>query len=144
MSEIVIIRRSFTTTRRRGNEPDRNGSCEDYRGYLQADAYVAYDSFFTDPARGMVEVGCMAHARRHVYQAREYGPGADGCGVWPTLRSSMQWRSMPGECGIRGEQLRLLREQASRPVLEQLHAYLLRIGTSCFPRAKPVRQWPIC
>ena len=25
-----------------------------YRGYLQADAYVAYDSFFTNPERGLV------------------------------------------------------------------------------------------
>ena len=30
-----------------------------YTGYtLQADAYVVYDSFFTDPAREVVEVGC--------------------------------------------------------------------------------------
>lgn len=29
-----------------------------YRGHLQADAYVAYDAFFTNPERGMVEVGC--------------------------------------------------------------------------------------
>src|SRR5277367_46109 len=40
-----------------------------YRGYLQADAYVAYDSFFTNPARGMVEVACWAHTRRHFHQA---------------------------------------------------------------------------
>ena len=45
-----------------------------YRGYLQADAYVAYDSFFTKPERGMVEVGCWAHARRHIYQALDNDP----------------------------------------------------------------------
>jgi transposase len=33
-----------------------------YRGYLQADAYVVYDSFFINPDRGLVEVGCWAHA----------------------------------------------------------------------------------
>jgi transposase len=32
-----------------------------YRGYLQADAYVAYDSFFTDPVRGLAEVACWAY-----------------------------------------------------------------------------------
>ena len=47
-----------------------NGFC----GYLQADAYAAYDSFFIDPARGLVEVGCWAHARRHAYNARENEP----------------------------------------------------------------------
>jgi hypothetical protein len=39
-----------------------------YRGYLQADAYVAYDSFFTTPERGLVEVACWAHTR-HFYNA---------------------------------------------------------------------------
>ena len=37
--------------------------------HLQADAYVAYDSFFTDPERGLVEVACWAHTRRHFHQA---------------------------------------------------------------------------
>ncbi len=44
---------------------------KDYRGHLQADAYVAYDAFFTKPERGMVEVGCWAHARRHFHNALE-------------------------------------------------------------------------
>ncbi len=48
----------YTPTRERaGPEEFLKG----FRGYLQADAYVVYDSFFTDPARGMVEVGCWAH-----------------------------------------------------------------------------------
>jgi hypothetical protein len=28
---------------------------------LQADAYGGYDAFFKDPARGLIEVGCLAH-----------------------------------------------------------------------------------
>ena len=32
---------------------------------------MVYDSFFTDPSRGLTEVGCWAHGRRHVYQALE-------------------------------------------------------------------------
>jgi hypothetical protein len=51
---------------------------ETYRGYSQADAYVAYDSFFTDRDRGLVEVGCMAHVRRHIHQARETDPATIG------------------------------------------------------------------
>lgn len=48
----------YTPTRERaGPEQFLQG----YRGYLQADAYVAYDSFFTDPERGLVEVVCWAH-----------------------------------------------------------------------------------
>ena len=29
-----------------------------FKGHLQADAYVVYDSFFTDPERRLVEAGC--------------------------------------------------------------------------------------
>jgi transposase len=48
----------YTPTRERAG-PEK--FLKNYRGYLQADAYVAYDSFFTDPARGLVEVACWAH-----------------------------------------------------------------------------------
>ena len=44
-------------------------AAELYRGYLQADAYVAYDSFFTNAERGLVEVACWAHTRRHFHRA---------------------------------------------------------------------------
>src|SRR3984957_19221983 len=56
----------YTPTRERAG-PER--FLKGYRGFLQADAYVAYDSFFTNPARGMVEVACWAHTRRHFHQA---------------------------------------------------------------------------
>jgi transposase len=56
----------YTPTRERAG-PER--FLKTYRGYLQADAYVAYDAFFTKPERGLVEVACWAHTRRHVYQA---------------------------------------------------------------------------
>lgn len=44
----------------------------DFRsGYLQADAYSVYDQIY---ARAIVEVGCMAHARRKFYEARKAAP----------------------------------------------------------------------
>jgi transposase len=49
----------YTATRERAGP---EAFLQSYRGYLQADAYVAYDSFFLKPERGMVEVGCWAHA----------------------------------------------------------------------------------
>src|ERR1019366_657820 len=39
------------------------------------------------------------------------------------------------ERGIRGEERRILREQGARPVLEELHAYLLRIGSELLPKS---------
>ena len=43
----------------------------DYRGHLQADAYSGYDRLH---ARGVVEVGCWAHARRKFFDARTNDP----------------------------------------------------------------------
>jgi transposase len=65
----------YTPTRARAG-PER--FLKGYRGYLQADAYVAYDSFFTNPARGMVEVACWAHTRRHFHQALDTDPARMG------------------------------------------------------------------
>ena len=48
----------YTPTRERAG-PEK--FLQGYRGYLQADAYSAYDHFFVNPERGMVEVGCWAH-----------------------------------------------------------------------------------
>ena len=39
-----------------------------YRGYLQADAYSAYDGIYSDGK--IVEVGCWAHARRNFFEAQ--------------------------------------------------------------------------
>lgn len=122
----------YTPTRERAG-PER--FLRNYRGYLQADAYVAYDSFFTDPARGMVEVGCMAHARRHVYQARDTDPARMGA-VLAYIAQFYAVEKRARQCGVSGEQLRLLREQASRPVLEQLHDYLLRIREELLPKSE--------
>lgn len=41
----------------------------DYRGYVQADAYPAYDAFFGP--EGATEVGCWAHARRYFVNAEQ-------------------------------------------------------------------------
>ena len=38
--------------------------------------------------------------------------------------------------GVEGEELRLLREQASRPVLTQLHEYLLKIRDQVLPKSE--------
>jgi len=38
--------------------------------------------------------------------------------------------------GVEGEQLRLLREQASQPVLTELHEYLLKIRDQVLPKSE--------
>jgi transposase len=122
----------YTPTRERAG-PER--FLKDYRGYLQADAYVAYDSFFIDPARGLVEVGCWAHSRRHAYQARDTDPARMGAALaYIAQLYAVEKRARC--CGVGGEQLKLLREQASLPVLKQMHAYLLNIRSELLPKSE--------
>lgn len=106
-----------------------------YKGYLQVDAYPAYDKFFTDPERELVEVGCWAHARRHVFQARDTDPARMGA-VLAYIAQLYAVEKRARLSGIQGDKLRLLRETASRPITHQLHAYLLSINTLLLPKSE--------
>jgi len=92
-----VILYDYTATRERaGPEEFLKG----YRGYLQADAYGGYDAFFKDPARGLIEVGCWAHARRYFHKALEsdqprMGPALLGC---VNSNRSPSWKSCVTTC----------------------------------------------
>jgi hypothetical protein len=56
---------------------ERDGPAEflkSYEGYLQADAFSAYDGIYTGSPGQMMEVGCWAHARRNFFDVREQSP----------------------------------------------------------------------
>jgi transposase len=124
-----VILYDYTATRERaGPEEFLKG----YRGYLQADAYSGYDAFFKDPARGLIEVGCWAHARRYFHKALE----SDQARMGPALlliaqlyRVEKQARSLGS-----GERLRL-RQLQSQPILEKLRNYLLEIQGEVLPKS---------
>jgi transposase len=124
-----VILYDYTATRERaGPEEFLKG----YRGYLQADAYGGYDAFFKDPARGLIEVGCWAHARRYFHKALE----SDQARMGPALlliaqlyRVEKQARSLGS-----GERLRL-RQLQSQPILEKLRNYLFEIQVEVLPKS---------
>ena len=122
----------YTATRERAGP---EAFLQSYRGYLQADAYVAYDSFFLKPERGMVQVGCWAHARRHVYQALDHDPSRMRT-LLLMIAELYGAEKLARQRGLSGEDLRLLREQGARPVLEKLHAYLLQIHKELLPKSE--------
>jgi len=122
----------YTPTRERAGPEQFLGT---YKGYLQVDAYPAYDKFFLEPERGLVEVGCWAHARRHAYQARDTDPARMGA-VLAYIGQLYAVEKRARNCGITGEDLRLLREEVSRPITNQLHAYLLTIDVQLLPKSE--------
>jgi transposase len=121
----------YTPTRQRAG-PEK--FLKDFRGHLQADAYAVYDSFFKDPKRGMVEVGCWAHARRHFHSALENDTARMG-GVLAMIAGLYEVEKTGRRHGWRGEELRLLREREARPMLNQLHEYLLTIREQVLPKS---------
>lgn len=122
----------YTPTRERAGP---EAFLKNYRGHLQADAYAAYDAFFTNAERGMVEVGCWAHARRHFHQAQDADPSRMRTALL-LIAELYRVERLARDRGLRGEELRLLREQGAGPVLDRLHAYLLRIRNELLPKSE--------
>jgi transposase len=124
-----VILYDYTATRERaGPEEFLKG----YRGYLQADAYGGYDAFFKDPARGLIEVGCWAHARRYFHKALE----SDQARMGPVLLLIAQLYRVEKEARpLTAEDRLRLRQLQSQPILEKLHNYLSEIQTEVLPKS---------
>jgi transposase len=124
-----VIVYDYTATRERAG-PEK--FLQGYRGYLQADAYGGYDAFFKDPARGLTEVGCWAHARRYFHKALE----SDQARMGPALLLIAQlYRVEQRAQPLETEDRLRLRQLQSRPILEKLHHYLLEIQAEMLPKS---------
>ena len=83
----------------------------------------------------MVEVGCWAHARRHVHEAIDNDSSRMRTVLLLIAQLYRVERSGP-RTWLAGRGLRLMREQGARPVLEKLHAYLLEIRDQLLPKSE--------
>jgi transposase len=124
-----VILYDYTATRERaGPEAFLKG----YRGHLQADAYGGYDAFFKDPARGLLEVGCMMHARRYFFKALESDQGRMGPAL---LLIAELYRIEERARGWAAEDRLRLRQHESKAVLDKLRDYLVEIGAEVLPKS---------
>lgn len=124
-----LILYDYTKTRARaGPEEFLKG----YRGRLQVDAYGGYDTFFKDPARGLIEVACWSHARRYYFKALD----SDQAHMGPALLLIAQLYRVEEQAREWSAEQRLaLRQRESRPVLDKLHGYLLEIQAEVLPKS---------
>ena len=51
-----------------------SGILADYKGHLQADAYSGYDALYDAPGSQIIEIGCLAHARRKFSESMDSSP----------------------------------------------------------------------
>lgn len=99
---------------------------EDFRGVIQCDGYSAYGSFAQSAGRaGSIRLaGCWAHARRGFFEAREYSP--DAVWVLGQIQKLYAVEEQLRESRAGPEERREVRQERSRPVVEELHARLLQ------------------
>jgi transposase len=124
-----IGRRVFfdaTATREREG-PER--VLKDFRGYLQADAYSAYDALYR---RGkIVEIGCWAHVRRKFFDTREEDPEA-----LKVLALIQRLYAVEREAAsMTVEQRQALRHDKSAPLLAEIDRVRAELARVALPKS---------
>ena len=105
-----------------------------FRGFLQADAYSGYDHFYEDAQRGIVEVACWAHARRKFFEAQSSDLMRSTV-MLAYIRLLYHVEREARERKLEGEARRTLRQERSKPILKDIHAYLEREQLRVLPKS---------
>ena len=100
-------------------------------GYLQSDAYAGYDGLHR---RGLVEVGCWAHARRKFHEARTSDPDRSH-GAIARIGGLYAVEREARDGGWDDARLLTARAERSRPALESLGAWLDGEAMKVMPRS---------
>jgi transposase len=110
----------FDYTADRSRDGPERVLAEYQAGYLQSDAYTAYDRIH---ARGIVEVGCWAHARRKFYDARTTDPERSHQALaWISLLYEVERLAKKND--FDDAQRLALRQEKSLPVLTSFEAWM--------------------
>ena len=102
---------------------------QDFRGYLQADAYGGYDQLYRGGLR--VEVACWAHARRYFHESLESDQRA--AIILDLIQKLYQVEKQARE--LAPEARLALRRQQAQPLLEQIDRERQRLGAEVLPRS---------
>jgi hypothetical protein len=111
---------------------------KDFHGYLQADAYSGYDGIYKDAGRGVTEVACWAHARRKFFEA-ESSDVMRSMVVLAYIHLLYHVEREARESHRDAAARLALRQERSRPLLEDLKAYLERERPHVLPKS-PIAQ----
>ena len=107
---------------------------QEFHGFLQADAYSGYDHFYEDSQRGIVEVACWAHSRRKHYEAQSSDLMRSTVMLaYFRLLYDVEREARDQKLG--SDARRALRQAKSKPILEDIHAYLEREQPQVLPKS---------
>ena len=114
----------------------RDGPAEflgNFRGYLQTDAYSAYESVVLKSAGRIIPVGCWSHARRNFFDARLNQPRE----AHYVLGLIAQLYDIEDEIRLQGpDERKAVRQEKSVPVLDRLLEYLREQKDGALPKSK--------
>lgn len=100
-------------------------------GYLQADAYSAYDGLHR---RGLVEVGCWAHARRKYHECRTSDPERSHAAIaWIGGLYAVEREAREGSWD--DNRLMTARAERSQAILNQFQSWLEGEAKKVLPRS---------
>ena len=110
----------FDYRKTRGKEgPDE--VLKEFSGHLQTDGYNAYDHFEKRPKTTLL--ACMAHARRKFQHAQENNPTLAGQAL-EMFRKLYDIERQARENNLEAEVIKALRQERSKPILDQMEAWL--------------------
>jgi hypothetical protein len=105
---------------------------------LQADAYSGYDQIYQDAERGITEVACMAHARRKYFEAQS-SDIMRSMVMLAYLHLLYDVEREARDKGMKAAERQALRQARSRPMLDDIQAYLERERPRVLPKS-PIGQ----
>jgi transposase len=107
----------------------------DYSGYVQVDAYSAYDGcFLADAANPKTEVGCWSHAERYFEAALDSDAtrAAEGLGFVSAL---FQLEARAKRDRLAESEVLALRQREGVPILNDFQVWLARVGGQVLPKS---------
>tara|TARA_R110001583_G_scaffold92911_3_gene235632 strand:+ start:107 stop:850 length:744 start_codon:yes stop_codon:yes gene_type:complete len=132
--EHPIILFDYASSRRAGVAASLLG---DYQGYLQTDDYAGYHRI--GQQKGIVALGCMAHARRKFIDAQKVSPSPKGKISKADMAITMIKALYTIEASIKEQtaaQKHKIRQEKSRPQINKLRAWLDKTLQQTLPKGK--------
>lgn len=109
-----------------------------FKGYVQVDAYAGYKGLFTrvdGHAANCTCVGCWAHVRRKFYEALKANPKSIAKHVLSMIARLYKVEKECREKKLDENQIKEKRRKESQPVLEEIHAWLVKYQPEVVPKS---------
>jgi len=109
----------------------------DYQGYVQVDAYSAYDGCFlanADVAHPKIEVGCWSHAERYFEAARDSDPSAAAEGL-AFMGALFALEAQAKRSHLAETEVLALRQREAVPILDDFKTWLEQTRAQVLPKS---------